>query len=132
MDKSKFRHALGVALSVAAPDYHIVAEMTTHGYHGTIPSADGNGEIIDYDQLAILGTDKNNHLFIFIGDFSVMSDVEVRVETPNMLAFIYSIQDAPTQIFTKNPNLKTQLLQHPQGAEIEMIMEAIYTAYLKA
>lgn len=49
--------------------YHIVAEMTIGGYHGTIPSANGNGVIADYDRLAILGCEKNNHLMFFIGDF---------------------------------------------------------------
>lgn len=132
MNKAKFRHELRAALSIAAPGFHIVAEMTTRGYHGTIPSADGKGVIIDYDQLVILGSDIDNHLFVFIGDFSTSTVFEVRVEAPDMLAFRYAIQDAPTLIFSKNPNLKSKLQQHQQGAEIEMIMDAIYSAFIKS
>ena len=76
--------------------------MTTHGYHGTIPSADGSGEIVDYDKLAILGMEEDNHLMFFIGDFGGAEPLDVRVEAPDMLAFIYALADDPKIIFQKN------------------------------
>ena len=101
MDKSKFRYELGLEISQLKPSYHIVAEMTTHGYHGTIPSVDGSGEIVDYDKLAILGMEEDNHLMFFIGDFGGAEPLDVRVEAPDMLAFIYALADDPKIIFQK-------------------------------
>ena len=106
--------------------------MTTHGYHGTIPSADGSGEIVDYDKLAILGMEEDNHLMFFIGDFGGAEPLDVRVEAPDMLAFIYALADDPKVIFQKHPQLLQQIKSHAQGGEVFVIMNAIYAAYLKA
>ena len=132
MDKSKFRYELGLEISQLKPSYYIVAEMTTHGYHGTILSADGSGEIVDYDKLAILGMEEDNHLMFFIGDFGGAEPLDVRVEAPDMLAFIYALADDPKIIFQKNPRLLQQIKSHAQGCEVFGIMNAIYAASLKA
>lgn len=63
------------------------------------PSANGNGVIADFDRLAILGCEKNNHLMFFIGNFQSDGTWEVRVEAPNMLAFIYNLSNKPQIIF---------------------------------
>lgn len=132
MDKAKFRHELGIRVNAGKAPYHIVAEMTINGYHGTIPSADGNGEIVDYDRLAILGCEKDNHLMFFIGDYQSDGTIEVRVEAPNMLAFIYSLADDPKIIFQNNPSLYNKIQNHPQGQEVIDIMVAIYDSYIKS
>lgn len=131
MDKAIFKYELTNAVNQIKPDYHIVAEMTTHGYHGTIPAANGIGDIVDYDELAVLGADVNNHLFVFIGDFT-KPDIYVRVEAHNMLAFRYNIIDEPKVVFQANPNLATQLKAHSQGQEVLDIMKAIYDTFQKA
>lgn len=126
LDKAKFRHELGARISVGKAPYHIVAEMTIGSYYGTIPSANGNGVIADYDRLAILGCEKNNHLMFFIGDFQSDGTWEVRVEAPNMLAFIYNLSNNPQIIFQKNQSLYNQIQNHPQGQEVKDVMMAIY------
>lgn len=131
MDKAKFKYELTKAVNQIKPDYHIVAEMTLHGYHGTIPAANGIGEIVDYDELSILSADVNSHLFVFIGDFT-KSDVYVRVEAHNILAFRYNILDDPKVVLQVNPNLAAQLGAHHQGQEVLDIMNAVYYSFLKA